>query len=703
MDKSAVDITWVLICGVLVFGMQGGFLCLEAGMTRTKNAINVAVKNLADFGVAVVLFWAIGFGIMFGITNGGWIGSSLFFAPVGQGDPWLATFFMYQVVFCGTAVTIISGAVAERLRFVGYLVVAALVSGLVYPVFGHWAWGGVFQGPAGWLADMGFVDFAGSTVVHGVGGWAALAVLMIIGSREGRFSEDGTGRNIPGSNLPLAMLGVLLLWLGWLGFNGGSTFGMTDQVPGIIANTMLAAGSGLVTTLFIGMALHKHPEPSLVMNGALAGLVAITASVFAVEAGEAVIIGFVGGLVMMAAQRVLERFRVDDVVGAVPVHLAAGVWGTIAVALFGDPQILGTGLSRLEQLQVQVIGIGVCGLVAFGAMWVLLQGFNRILPLRISREQEAVGLNVAEHGATTEILDFLTTMDTHARTQDIRSRVPEEPFTEIGQIAKQYNRVMDSLERERQSTVSLMQEQTLLRAEAHRAEKLAAIGQVSGGIAHDLRNPLGAIRNAIYLLNRRLASAIAVQDNPQIDKCVQIIDKEVDRADNIITDLMSFAQAKEPVLCSTDLCVVIEDCLSSVKAEAGVEILTELAPGPVTAMADRDLLYRVFMNLINNAREAMPDGGRLTVSTRNVGEFVEAKFKDTGNGISQESIEKIFEPLFTTKIKGTGFGLSVCKDIVGAHGGAIEVANNPGEDAGVTFTVRIPRTVGGPPVSVNGT
>ncbi len=476
IEKSLIDILWVLLSAGLVLLMQAGFLCLEAGMTRSKNSINVAIKNLADFGIAVVLFWAFGFALMFGATKGGWIGWSHFFTPVGQDRAWLATFFLFQVMFCGTAVTIISGAVAERARFAGYIIVSALVSGLIYPIFGHWAWGGNFEGASGWLAVRGFVDFAGSTVVHSVGAWAALAMALVIGARIGRFPEGGAPRNIPGSNLPVTMLGVLLLWIGWIGFNGGSTLAMNEQVPGIIANTMLAAAAGLITALFLVWSFYKYPDAAMAMNGALAGLVAITASSFAVSAMSAVIIGGIGAVFMLSVRYLLERLHIDDVVGAIPVHGGAGVWGTIAVALFGKPEILATGLTRVEQLLAQLTGIGIGFLLAFGVTYILLLIINRILPLRVTPEQEYVGLNVAEHRATTEILDLLTEMDTQAKTQDSSLRVKVEPFTEIGQIAQQYNQVMDGLEKADQE----------LKAEQQKSEALL-LNVLPGSIAERLK------------------------------------------------------------------------------------------------------------------------------------------------------------------------------------------------------------------------
>ena len=446
MDKPLIDILWVLVSAGLVFVMQPGFLALEAGLTRSKNSINVAVKNIADFGIATILYWIFGFALMFGLTKGGWIGSTSFLAPIGQGEAWLSTFFLYQLMFCATAVTIISGAVAERTRFSAYLIISVIVSGLIYPLFGHWAWGGAFEGPSGWLAERGFIDFAGSTVVHSVGGWAALAVLLVVGPRAGRFPIGDAPRKIPGSNIPLALLGVLLLWFGWIGFNGGSTLALNEQVPGIIANTMLAGGAGLVTTLVIGQLWYRYSDPIMLMSGALAGLVAITANVFAVDSTSAVVIGAIGAIFMLAAQRLMDRLHIDDVVGAVPVHMAAGVWGTVAVALFGDPEILGTGLGRWSQLEVQLTGIGVCFLLAFGLTYLLVSNINRIFPFRVTPEQEYTGLNVAEHRATTEVLDLLTVMDAQTKTHDLSLRAPVEPFTEVGQIANLYNSVMEALQ-----------------------------------------------------------------------------------------------------------------------------------------------------------------------------------------------------------------------------------------------------------------
>ena len=405
IEKNSLDILWLLLCAGMVFMMQAGFLCLEAGLTRAKNSINVAIKNLTDFSIAVILYWAFGFALMFGTSNGGFIGTNHFFVGYkGDISSWSAAFFLFQLMFCGTAVTIISGAVAERTKFGAYLIVALIVAAFIYPVFGHWAWGGAYDGGLdGWLARQGFIDFAGSTVVHSVGGWVALAILLVVGPRKGRFPENQAPQRIAGNNLPLSMLGILFLWFGWIGFNGGSTFAMNDNVPMIITNTMLAGGAGAVIGLLMGRLLYEYYVVELVMNGALAGLVAITAASHAVNGLSAVVIGAIGAIVMSIAQRLMERLRIDDAVGAVPVHAVAGVWGTLAVALFANPGTLTPGFSRWEQFQVQLLGVAVCFLFAFGVTYLFLSLINRIFPLRVSPEAEDIGLNIAEHRIGTEI------------------------------------------------------------------------------------------------------------------------------------------------------------------------------------------------------------------------------------------------------------------------------------------------------------
>lgn len=443
----SLDSLWVVVSASLVFLMQAGFLCIEAGSTRRKNNINVAIKNIADVGLSTIMFWAFGYGLMFGTSINGWWGGSQFLPEFSQ-DSWPIIFFLFQATFCSTAVTIVSGAVAERMAIKGYLLSTLLISGLIYPVFGHWAWSGLDRSlTVGWLGQRGFVDFAGSTVVHSLGGWVSLAAVVVIGPRLGRFSRRNFAQQASSSDLPLAFLGALLLWFGWFGFNGGSTFAFNDQVPRILVNTLLAGSAGLTAPLLWTLVIQNRQLPfKAVMNGALAGLVSITANCHAVSMGNALIIGAVGGMVMMGMDFLLEKCRIDDTIGAIPVHLGPGIWGTLAVALFADLEKLGTGLGRWQQLTVQMSGVLTCGLWAFTVALVVFLGLNRYLRLRVSRKQEYLGLNVSEHGAQNEFQELFATMRTHAKTGNLERRVNANALTEIGQISRWYNHVVEALE-----------------------------------------------------------------------------------------------------------------------------------------------------------------------------------------------------------------------------------------------------------------
>ncbi|OSM02268.1 ammonium transporter [Magnetofaba australis] len=445
-QKSLLDILWITLSASLVLLMQAGFLCLETGLTRSKNSINVAMKNAMDFSVSLVAFLAVGYGLMFGPSASGWL-SSVHFFWLGDESPRTLIFFLFQAMFCSTAVTIVSGAVAERLDFKAYVLISAIIAMTIYPVFGHWAWGGL-DGEAltGWLGKLGFVDWAGSTVVHSVGGWFSLALLLVVGARIDRFNEDGSINPVTGSNLPLTALGALILWFGWIGFNGGSTLALDERIPGIVVNTCLGAAGGGVAGLAWARMFDGSASFVGVVNGALAGLVSVTAGAHAFDASSALLVGAIGGPISWLLEHALLRLRIDDAVGAVPVHLGGGVWGTLAVALWGNAEALGTGLSRLEQMKAQLTGVGAAFAIAFVGPLILLWLLNKIMPLRVPPEHERMGLNISEHGARTELGDFIGHLQNQEQSGDTALRAPVDPFSEVGLIAHRYNRVMDALE-----------------------------------------------------------------------------------------------------------------------------------------------------------------------------------------------------------------------------------------------------------------
>ncbi len=456
---SNIDTLWVINCAILVFIMQAGFMCMETGLSRHKNSINVALKNAADFGVSVVIFWIFGFGLMFGTSYYGFFGTDLFFFKTNKAE--YMTYFVFQAMFVATAATIISGAVAERMKFNGYLIMTVLATGIIYPIVGHWAWSSSYLSKydtvdqllvvtgsvrtTGWLSDMGFVDFAGSTIVHSVGGWIALAAVIILGPRIGKYSDANRGK-FTGSSFPLAVLGTLILWFGWFGFNGGSNGAMDEVVPLILINTFLAAAFGLLTGLGISYLKHKKPDPFYIILGPLAGLVAITAGCNSMTSVTSIFVGIIGAIIAIFVNELLNKFEIDDVVGAVPVHLAAGIWGTLAVGFFSDLSILDTGLDRFSQIKIQVIGILAVGSFTFISSYVILNIFNKFYPLRVSTVQEELGLNIAEHNAVSIEHDLISILNKQSESGDLKVRGPQDPFTAGGVIGLYYNKLMSKLE-----------------------------------------------------------------------------------------------------------------------------------------------------------------------------------------------------------------------------------------------------------------
>ncbi len=426
--QVGLNTIWVLIAGFLVFFMNAGFGMLETGFCRQKNAVNILSKNLIVFALSTIAFWAIGFAFMFGdgtpfIGLNGFFGAGVDNSPATGDDykgifssldwaavPLLAKFF-FQLAFAATAATIVSGTVAERIKFIDFLIFSLLLVGIAYPITGHWVWGG------GWLADAGFWDFAGSTVVHAVGGWAALMGGAILGPRIGKYNSDGTPNALPGHNMGFAMLGCLILWLGWFGFNPGSTMGFEDPalVSHIVMTTNIAAAFGGVAATITAWVLLGKPDLSMIINGILAGLVAITAPCAFVNVPSAAIIGAIGGILVVLAVGFFDRIGIDDPVGATSVHLVNGLWGTIAVGLFavGPDGILSGTLSYADgdgPLKGLFLGGGfsqfitqLLGTLAVGGMTVLLTtifwfAIKAILGIRVTEEEELMGLDIGEHG-----------------------------------------------------------------------------------------------------------------------------------------------------------------------------------------------------------------------------------------------------------------------------------------------------------------
>ena len=704
------DVGWILICAGLVFLMQPGFMCLESGLTRTKNSINVAVKNLADFGISGFLFWGFSFGLMFGSSWWGWIGLDSFLVAVDQNAA-LAAFFLFQAMFCSTATTIVSGAVAERLQFVAYGVIAILVSGIIYPIFGHWAWNGIATGEAlGWLQKLGFVDFAGSTVVHSIGAWVALAALLIIGPRTGRFGPNGQSHKIHGSNLPMSVLGAMLLWFGWLGFNGGSTLAFNDQIASIMANTVMAGIAGMLTMTLITWWRTGIAQPESLINGSISGLVAITASCHAVSTPAAVLIGAIGAVVTTTAMRLLERYRIDDAVDAVAVHGFSGAWGTLAVALFGRTELLGTGLSPVNQLMVQLLGIGVAFVWSFGVAYLLLKGINRRFPLRVSLEAEDIGLNYAEHQAKTDAYELLRVMDEQARTQDLSLRVPVDHFTEAGHIATRYNQVMDSLEgyatkletfnaelesTVQQRTVELAQANADLKKLDHLKDEFLA------NTSHELRTPL----NGIIGIAESLLDGVTGNLHAATRANLFLIVSSGRRLANLINDILDFSKLQSHDIALKLQPVNLKPLVEGVLALSGglnrakqLQLINQVPTDFPAAWADENRLQQILHNLVGNAIK-FTGAGAVTVTATLEGSDPEKKMlitvSDTGMGIPFEKLDRIFESFEQAdgsvgrQYGGTGLGLAITRQLIERHGGTIWVESTVDEGSQFHFTLAV--------------
>lgn len=406
---SSVDTIWVLLGAALVFFMQAGFAMVETGFTRAKNAGNIIMKNTMDFALGSIVFWILGFGIMFGTTNFGIIGTpDLFVRGDYSSTVPTMTFFIFQTVFCATAATIVSGAMAERTKFISYCIYSVMISAFIYPVSGHWIWGG------GWLSQLGFHDFAGSTAVHMVGGVAAFVGAKMLGPRIGKYTKDGKPKAILGHSLTLGALGVFILWFCWFGFNGTSTLGMTgddtiESASKIFVTTNLAAAVAAAVTMIITWIKYKKPDVSMTLNGALGGLVAITAGCDAVSPVGASIIGIVSAVIIVFGIEFIDKkMKIDDPVGAIGVHGMCGAAGTILVGLLAvDGGLLYGGGSQM--LAVQVLGVVAVAVWVAVTMTILFAVIKNTIGLRVSEEEEITGLDITEHGLLSSYADFMPT------------------------------------------------------------------------------------------------------------------------------------------------------------------------------------------------------------------------------------------------------------------------------------------------------
>ncbi|WP_239318968.1 ammonium transporter [Epibacterium sp. Ofav1-8] len=536
--QLAADHMWTLIAAALVLLMQLGFLLVEAGMARSKNSINVAQKNITDFLMSVSAFYVLGFGLMFGASYGGWFGTDTF--AFEQADDWQYTFFVFQAVFAGTAATIMSGAVAERMRYGVYVAAALFIGLLIYPVSGHWAWGNLLNGDnAAYLADRGFIDFAGSTVVHSVGAWVALAGIVVLGARIGKFNADGSPNVLHGHSYVLATAGAIILWVGWIGFNGGSTTAASPDLAHIVLNTLLAACFGGVMGILTGRVIDPVNIPHRPINGSLAGLVAITAGCDAVSVQGAAVIGASAGLLVVVSEWVMEnKLKLDDVVGAVSVHGVCGAFGTVVFPLFALPGKLAAG-SVGAQVLVQMEGVVLVFAWAFGLSWVFFKAIDMAVGIRVPREDEMIGLNSTEHGATLGTGGLQKQIEAMTENGvDLTRRLDASTGDEAAELAALFNPFIDQVhdlvcdihENARRMKRSSSGLETLSGAFREGAERTGAL---TGLVSNSSTEVAGQARN-----NREIAEQI-LAEMTRIASSAEGMSEEVTAVSEAIAEMMN--------------------------------------------------------------------------------------------------------------------------------------------------------------------
>ncbi|MCR4320629.1 MAG: ammonium transporter [Candidatus Brocadiaceae bacterium] len=669
--QISINHVWVMVAACMVFFMQLGFTSYEAGFSQSKNAISISIRNLVEFLVSSLAFYVVGFGFMFGASHMGWIGSNHFFASgVMLHSVNLAyTFFFYQLVFAATASTIVSGAIAERSSFIPNVIGPAFMVGVIYPIFGHWAWGNLFYpDQSGWLGRLGFIDFAGSTVVHSIGGWFALAGALVLGPRIGKYNPDGSSNPMGLHNVPLATLGTFFLWFGWFGFNGGSLLRASADIGLVITNTNMAAAAAGVSALIFNYATEKRLNAGKLFTAILAGLVAITAGSSRVTPDGAIYIGLITGIVSILAQDFIEKIlKIDDPVAAVAVHGVGGVIGTLCVAPFAEKSSLLVDGSRLHQLGIQALGVGIAFVWAFGLGMLFFWCVKKTLGIRVSPEEEKKGLNVAEYEDVASWLDFMRI----SRLQDLNILLER--------------RVAERTDELQKANIALEKANRL------KSEFLATM-------SHELRTPLNAIIGFAEVLRDEVVGTLSAEQKEYLGD-IHGSGQHLLNMINSILDLSKIEAGKlELHYEEFPIQETINEVLNTIigfSNKKGIHIHTHIHEDVPSITVDKVKFKQIMFNLLSNAVKFTPENGRVTINAGIMNQHVQIAVSDTGIGIKSEDMDKIFEAFrqldtsYARRYEGTGLGLTLTKRLVELHGGKIWVISEFGKGSTFTFTLPI--------------
>jgi len=672
MENLQININhvWVMAAACMVFFMQLGFTSYEAGFAQSKNVISVSIRNLMVTVVASLVFYTFGFAFMFGESHVGWIGLDHFFAQgvMAHQENLAFSFFFFQLVFAATAATILTGAIAERSNFISNIVSVVFVTGIIYPIFGHWVWGNLFcPEQSGWLGRLGFIDFAGSTAVHSIGGWFALAGALVVGPRIGKYNPDGSSNRMGLHNIPLATLGTFFLWFGWFGFNGGSLLRSSANIGLVITNTNLAPAAAGVSALIFNYVTEKRINAGKFFTAILAGLVAITAGSSRVNPDGAVYIGLITGIVAILAQDFIEKIlKIDDPVAAIAVHGVGGVIGTLCVAPFADKStLLVENNSRILQLGIQAVGVGTAFVWSFGLGMLFFWCVKKTLGIRVSPEEERKGLNVAEYEDVASWLDFIRI----ARLQDLNVLLEK--------------RVEERTDELQKTNIALEKANRL------KSEFLATM-------SHELRTPLNSIIGFAEVLRDEVVGTLSAEQKEYLGD-IHGSGQHLLNMINSILDLSKIEAGKlELHYEEFQVKEAVNEVLNTITGfsnKKGIRIHINIQADVPSIKGDKVKFKQIMFNLLSNAVKFTPENGRVVINAGLKNQHIQVAVSDTGIGIKPEDMDKIFEAFrqvdasYARRYEGTGLGLALTKRLIELHGGKIWVISDFGKGSTFTFTL----------------